>query len=256
MSIERRPEFIVPDWPAPAHVKAVSTTRGGGVSLSPYDSFNLATHVEDDAARVRENRTRLMSDLDLPAEPAWLEQVHGVGVVDVGQHTGQVLKADASLSRQPGQVCVVMTADCLPVLICDHQGTQVAAAHAGWRGLADGVIEATVDAMQSSSEALMVWLGPAIGPQAFEVGHEVREVFVRDMEAAEAAFTAGAGDRYMADIYQLARLRLARRGIEAVYGGEYCTYSDANRFYSFRRDGTTGRQASLIWLENEANQRQ
>ncbi len=252
MSTDGLLELIQPEWPAPSRVRAVSTTRQKGFSEGRYNSFNLATHVEDDAGQVQKNRLRLAQQLALSHEPLWLEQVHGTGVVDVSSVSGQAPRADASFSRQPDQVCVVMTADCLPVLICNQAGDCVAAAHAGWRGLAEGVIEATVEAMQQPVDELMVWLGPAIGPQAFEVGAEVREVFVNDLAASEAAFSRGDEDRYMADIYQLARLRLARLGVNAVYGGEYCTCSDANRFYSFRRDGKTGRQASLIWFEAES----
>lgn len=242
--------MIFPDWPAPVAVKAVSTTREGGYSRSPYDGLNLAMHVGDREADVRANRESLGSALDLPAEPLWLEQVHGAGVVNADEATG-VPAADASYSRQPGAVCCVMTADCLPVLFCDRAGTRVAAAHAGWRGLAGGVLEATVQALDTGPGELMAWLGPAIGPDAFEVGEDVRGAFVAQQADAERAFLRGTDDRWLADIYRLARLRLAAVGVEQVYGGGNCTYRDAARFYSFRREPVTGRMATLIWLANQ-----
>jgi YfiH family protein len=239
---------MYPHWPAPAHVKAVSTTRSGGVSQSPYDSLNLADHVGDDRTAVGENRRRLRQREALPAEPLWLNQVHGNRVVDAASG-GQQPSADASFSRQPGVVCAVMTADCLPVLFCDRAGSAVAAAHAGWRGLAAGVLEATVDALGVPPGQLLAWLGPAIGPDAFEVGAEVRESFIAEQAQAAAAFVARPNGRWLADLYQLARLRLQAAGVSALYGGGFCTYADRARFYSFRRDRTTGRMASLIWLE-------
>lgn len=243
------PGIIIPDWPAPAMVRAISTTRRGGFSQGPYNSLNLALHVEDDAAQVASNRQHLKTHASLPAEPLWLEQVHGDRVVDASQCSTSTPACDASFSDQPGVVCAVMTADCLPVLICDRQGERVAAAHAGWRGLAAGVIESSVGALQRPPQDLLVWLGPAIGPKAFEVGDEVRTAFVSDMPGAASAFRETRAGHYLADLYQLARLRLLRLGIEAVYGGGYCTFTDADQFFSFRRDGKTGRQASLIWLE-------
>ena len=241
------PQFILPDWPAPANVRAAVTTRAGGVSHAPYDSFNLAAHVGDDPAAVRENRARLRTTLALPAEPVWLKQVHGVAVVDAAQG-GAAPEADGAFAAQPGAVCAVLTADCLPVLLCNREGTKVAALHAGWRGLAGGVIEAGVKAMGVPGNELLAWLGPAIGPQAFEVGPEVRAAFVQhDAQAAQAFRTARDG-KYLADIYLLARLRLQRLGIAAVYGGGFCTVTERARFFSYRRDGVTGRMASLIWL--------
>lgn len=242
---------IIPDWPAPATVKALQTTRKGGVSVSPYGSFNLGSHVGDNPLAVSRNRM-LLAPL-LPSEPVWLNQVHGLTVVNVAQ-AGCLPEADASVSTHPGAVCVVMTADCLPILLCDEQGSVVGAAHAGWRGLCDGVIEATVQAMKVPAPTLMAWLGPAIGPAEFEVGDEVRAAFVAQQPQAAAAFVPsasrvqGASGKWLADLYQLARLRLNALGVTRVYGGGLCTYSDAERFYSYRRDGVTGRMGSFIWL--------
>ena len=245
------PVFIYPDWPAPANVHAASTTRQGGVSLPPYKGFNLASHVGDEVQAVRQNRQQLNEVLQLPAEPVWLEQVHGIEVIDACK-AKNAAKADASTSTESGVVCTVMTADCLPVLICDRNGRGVAAAHAGWRGLAGGIIEATAKRLcqqvDCQTDDLMVWLGPAIGRQAFEVGNEVRDTFINIDIAAEQAFVANRPDHWMADIYQLARQALQRIGVDAVYGGERCTYNEEECFFSFRRQATTGRMASLIWL--------
>ncbi len=234
-------------WPAPAAVRTLLTTRQGGVSQPPYDSFNLGTHVGDQPEAVAANREQLR--LLLPDEPAWLNQVHGTNVVDAAEIGETLLDADASFSRQPGKVCVVMTADCLPVLLCDDAGSVVAAAHAGWRGLCDGVLEAAVSATAVAPATLMAWLGPAIGPDAFEVGAEVRAAFIACDPAAAAAFTDIGESKYLADIYQLARQRLAAAGVSRVYGGDYCTVIERERFFSYRRDGVTGRMASLIWLQ-------
>jgi polyphenol oxidase len=236
---------ISPDWPAPANVRALQITRNGGVSVAPYASFNLGSHVGDNPLAVSRNRMLLASLL--PSEPVWLNQVHGISVADAG-HAGCLPEADASVSTHPGAVCVVMTADCLPILLCDDHGTVVGAAHAGWRGLCDGVIEATVSAMQVAPSSLMAWLGPAIGPAAFEVGAEVRAAFMQKDAQAESAFVAGAEGKWLADLYQLARLRLNALGITRIYGGELCTYRDPARFYSYRRDGVTGRLGTFIWL--------
>lgn len=245
------PVFIIPDWPAPERVRAASSTRQGGMSAVPYDSFNLAKHVGDEEQNVENNRRQLREVLKLPSEPAWLEQVHGIEVIEAGAENTPC-EADASISTQAGVVCTVMTADCLPVLICDRQGRGVAAAHAGWRGLAGGVIEATLARLCRQLECpvddLLVWLGPAIGPQAFEVGDEVRETFIRIDAGNESAFIANRPGHWLADIYQLARQTLQRTGVEAVYGGGRCTYSEPGQFFSFRRESTTGRMASLIWL--------
>lgn len=236
---------ILPNWPAPANVRALQTTRQGGGSLSPYASFNLGTHVGDKPLVVAGNRMLLAPFL--PSEPVWLNQVHGIKVENLGG-AGCLPEADASVSTHRGAVCVVMTADCLPILLCDNKGTVVGAAHAGWRGLCDGVIEATVQAMQVPASTLMVWLGPAIGPAKFEVGEEVRAAFLARQPQAASAFVAGAEGKWLADIYQLARLRLQALGIARIYGGDLCTYSDGQRFFSYRRDGVTGRMGTFIWL--------
>lgn len=246
-------EWITPDWPAPPRVRALMTTRHGGVSLPPYDSLNLASHVGDDPRAVAENRRILRRHL--PAEPLWLTQVHGAGVAEAGRDAAGV-EADAALARTPGRVCAVLTADCLPVLLCDARASVVAAAHAGWRGLASGVIEATVRAMRIGPARILAWLGPAIGPDAFEVGEEVRQAFIAQDPLAATAFRPalpgtldGAPRKWLADLYALARLRLKAMGVEQVYGGYGCTYREAERFYSYRRDGRTGRMAALIWLD-------
>lgn len=240
--------WLVPAWPAPDNVRACVTTRLGGVSQPPYDSLNLADHVGDDPEAVAGNRRLLQAWLALPEEPRWLKQVHGTAVPAADAIRSDCCEADASFTQAAGTVCAVMTADCLPVLLCDREGTTVAAAHAGWRGLQAGILEQTVSQLAIPGEQLLAWLGPAIGPDAFEVGPEVREGFCAIEARAEQAFRPGEGDRWFADIYQLARQRLQRCGVTAVYGGEFCTYHDARRFYSYRRDGVTGRMASLIWL--------
>ncbi len=240
-------ELITPDWPAPATVRAAATTRAGGVSRGPWAGLNLGEHVGDDAAAVRTNRAQLIEALGLARAPAWLEQVHGCGVA-VAEAVAAPVAADAAVARTPGHACVVMTADCLPVLLCDRAGRVVAAAHAGWRGLAGGVLAATVARMGVPAAELIAWLGPAIGPDAFEVGPEVRDAFLARDPAHAEAFRAGRGDRWLADLYALARCELARLGVRAVHGGGECTYTDAGRFYSYRREPTTGRMATLIWL--------
>jgi YfiH family protein len=223
------------------------TTREGGVSLAPWSGLNLGDHVGDDPAHVAANRARLRQQL--PAEPGWLRQVHSVRAVEIGLEPNP--EADAAFTSQTGQVCAVLTADCLPVLFCDRAGSVVAAAHAGWRGLAGGVLEATVAAMQVQSGEVLAWMGAAIGPQAFEVGDDVRQAFVGPHPEAAAAFLPHperVPGKWLADIYQLARIRLQRAGVQAIYGGGRCTYQEAETFYSYRRDGVTGRMASLIWL--------
>jgi YfiH family protein len=238
--------FIVPDWPAPANVKALQTTRLGGVSAAPYDSLNLGLHVGDDPVRVNRNRQSLAPYM--PSEPVWMEQVHGIEVANADAAACRVV-ADASVAKQRGSVCVVMTADCLPVLLCDEGGTVVGAAHAGWKGLVAGVIEATVKEMGVAPEKLMAWLGPAIGPHAFEVGEDVRAAFMaHDAQAATAFVPLAAAGKYRADIVRLARQRLNALGISRVYGGTFCTYHQQDKFYSYRRDGVTGRMGTFIWL--------
>jgi polyphenol oxidase len=238
-------DWLIPDWPAPARVKACVTTRAGGVSLAPFDSLNLGNHVDDDPTAVAENRRRLTDHFAIT--PAWLQQVHGTVVVEADPT--HVATADASWTATPGIACTAMTADCLPVLFCDRAGTRVAAAHAGWRGLANGVLEATLDSLALPADEILAWLGPAIGPQAFEVGPEVREAFVAQRPETTRAFVPShnAG-KFLADIYALARLRLAARGVTAVYGGGLCTVTDP-RFFSYRRNPRTGRFASLVWME-------
>ncbi|MBV1786706.1 peptidoglycan editing factor PgeF [Marinobacterium sp. D7] len=242
-------KLIRADWQAPDHIHALTTTRLDGVSRAPFNGLNLGLHVGDDPASVAENRAMLTHALGLKRTPQWLSQVHGVAVVEA-RDDAQVREADACWSDQPGQACVVMTADCLPVLFTDRQGTRVAAAHAGWRGLVSGVLEATLQPFDDPGQVL-AWLGPAIGPLAFEVGGEVREQFVRVQESCEMAFVPSptSHDKWLADLYQLARLRLQAAGVQAISGGDYCTFTEAEYFYSYRRDGQTGRMASLIWIE-------
>lgn len=240
--------LIIPDWPAPSWIKAACTTRMGGVSKSPWDTLNLGAHVGDVPEDVDRNRAILCQRLGVEAEKfGWLSQVHGTDVVELPE-TGLV-HADASVTSSAGNVCVVLTADCLPVLFCDPSTGQVAAAHAGWRGLADGVLEQVV--VQFGNPAcVLAWLGPAIGPDRFEVGPEVREVFLlNDPQAADAFVSSPYREgHYLADIYKLARQRLAAAGVLQVYGGECCTVTDQERFFSYRRDGQTGRMASLIYI--------
>jgi polyphenol oxidase len=238
-------DFLQPDWPAPANVRALQTLRTGGCSPAPWDSFNLGDHVGDAPERVAANRAQLR--VHLPGEPAWLQQVHGIVAVDAAA-MAKTIVADASFSRQPGVVCAVMTADCLPVLFCDRVGSVVAAAHAGWRGLLAGVLEQTVAGMQVPAEQLLAWLGPAIGPACFEVGDEVREAFVARDAAAVLAFKPYTQGKWLANLELLAQQRLDSLGVSAVFGGGMCTVNGHGRFYSYRRDGITGRMASLIWL--------
>ncbi|WP_297814023.1 peptidoglycan editing factor PgeF [uncultured Methylophaga sp.] len=242
--------LLRPDWPAPSNIHAFSTYRQGGISLPPYDSLNLGDHVGDDAQAVADNRQRLLTQAHLPAEPLWLQQVHGNDVIDA-RHWTTAISADASYSNQPDQVCTVLTADCLPVLFTDRSGRQVAAAHAGWRGLLAGVLEKPLACFSGRREDILVWLGPAIGPQQFEVGREVFEAFCERDNAASRAFQQRDADHFLADIYLLARQRLAQAGVTAVFGGEHCTVSEADKFYSYRRDGDTGRMASLIWISGK-----
>lgn len=247
---------IVPDWPAPFRVKAFTTLRSGGVSHSPYDDgvtgrngLNLAAHVGDNPEHVRRNRDLLRERL--PSEPAWLTQTHSTIVIDATEVINAP-EADASIATRGEVVCVTLTADCLPVLLCDAKGTIIAAAHAGWRGLADGILEATVKAMrEKGAQDILAWFGPAIGPQSFEVGDDVLQAFLAHGTNRRDAFAplAGQPNKYLADIYCLGRLALKDSGVEQIYGGGLCTVLDRERFYSFRRDEITGRMASLIWLE-------
>lgn len=245
-------DWIVPDWLAPARVRSCITTRHGGVSIGPYKSLNLGTHVGDEAHAVAANRAHLSKVLGLAAQPVWLNQVHGTTVIDAAAPGAENPSADAAFVKQAQVVCVVMTADCLPVLLCDRNGTVVAAAHAGWRGLLNGVIEATIKEMGCAGSELIAYLGPAIGPAAFEVGAEVREAFVSRDENADAAFSSTTTNKCFASLYYLAKLRLRSCGLSenSIYGGSACTYTQVDQFFSYRRNGITGRMASLIWLED------
>ena len=241
--------FVQPDWPAPPNVRALQTTRLGGISQAPYDTLNLGDHVQDNPIHVAYNR-QLLSDF-VPSEPVWLNQVHGTRVIDAAL-SSCIESADAAFTQRKEVVCVTMTADCLPVLVCDTQGTMVAAIHAGWRSLCDGVIEQTIQTMLAQRPdlaltQLMAWLGPAIGPQAFEVGEEVRAQFIANDSRATSAFVAR-GDKWLGNLPMIARQRLNTLNIDAVFGGLECTYSNSEKYFSFRRDGVTGRMATLIWL--------
>ena len=246
------PAWLAPDWASTVpSVRVLSTLRRGGCSVGAYASLNLAQHVGDDADAVRANRERLASAAELPDEPLWLEQVHGTDIVihDGSHAPGPAPRADASVTFQAGRVCVVMTADCLPVVFTDRAGTRVGVAHGGWRGLAAGVLEATIAALDIDPGELLAWMGPAIGPEAFEVGGEVRAAFIERDAAHVAAFAANAAGRYMADIYALARIALLGAGLRHVSGGGMCTSSDPQNYFSYRRDQVTGRMATLAWID-------
>jgi len=253
MSSEAAPllTIIHPDWSAPANIRAVCTTRAGGVSQPPWASLNLGDHVGDEPGHVRKNRKRLADACGLsPGAFGWLSQVHGTGVADLSSGgIAAVPEADASFTRTTGKACVILTADCLPVILCDQSGTTVASAHAGWRSLRGGVLENLVASMGLPGNTLMAWLGPAIGPKAFEVGPEVRAAFIAQDPQAEAVFSplGARKGHYMADIYSLARQRLEALGVKNISGGGLCTVADSQRFYSYRRDGQTGRMATVIW---------
>jgi len=242
---------IAPIWPAPPGIKALTTLRTAGVSQAPYESLNLAAHVDDDEVAVRENRRRLMSGLQLPGEPVWLRQVHGCRIVDAADAVSGC-EADGARTARPDVVCAVLTADCLPVFLCNRSGTEVAVLHAGWRGLAAGVIESGLAALESPPEQLVAGFGPAIGPRRFEIGAEVRERLLESDPHSSTAFEASANaGRWMADLYRLAELRLCRAGITMVADpAQYsCTYEQSDRFFSYRRSGLCGRMASLIWID-------
>ena len=236
-------ERIIPDWTAPAQVRAFSTTRIGGVSTGPWAGFNLGSRCGDEPDNLLHNRKLL--NRDLPSPVRWLQQVHGQTVWVYSQGDNSEVEADAAVSFRPGEVCAVLTADCLPVFFCNEQGDRVGIAHAGWRGLAAGVLESTIRALDENPAALMAWLGPAIGPAVYEVGPEVVESFRSEREEAFVA----RGDRYLMDIYAVARMKLEAAGVRSISGGAFCTFSESERFYSYRRDGTTGRMAHLIWIE-------
>ena len=259
---------MAPDWPAPARVRAASTHRAGGVSQGPYASLNLSTDVGDDERTVARNRRILAKMLDLPAEPVWLRQVHGTRVLDLDEQEPSAATrrsgrrstepssrsshppaADGAVTSKPGQPCVVLTADCLPVLLCDTSGSRAGVAHAGWRGLAGGVLEAALLRMQADPGDLLAWIGPGIGPGAYEVGGEVLEQFAANDPDAAQCFTASDNGRWRADLHGLARQRLRAAGVEAVYGGGWCTHSESERFFSHRREAPCGRMATVIWLD-------
>jgi len=251
LSNRKNQHFIYPDWPAPANVNALMTTRHGGVSQAPFGSMNLGSHVDDTPEDVAQNRALLKQSLELSDEPLWLNQVHGTEIAD---HTNNQPSddADAVISRKPNEVCTIMTADCLPVLFCNTEGDVIAAAHAGWRGLQSGILEKCASEMNCDTGQVLVWLGAAIGPDVFEVGEEVRDAFLSVYKESESAFVLKdeSQGKWLADIYYLARVHLAKAGVLKgnIYGGEFCTYSDETRFYSYRREARTGRMASLIWL--------
>ena len=242
------PEWLVPDWPAPRRVRAFVTTRAGGVSTGEYASMNLGANSGDDATNVERNR-RFVRDL-LPGEPAYLAQVHGSDVADLDAVDPATRpRADAAASARPGRVAVVLTADCMPVFFTDRAGERVAVAHAGWRGLAAGVLEATLAALRTPPEDVLAWMGPAIGPDAFEVGPEVKEAFERVDPQAAAAFRPHVPGKFMADLYTLARQRFARAGVRHVHGGGFCTFHEPARFFSYRRVQKSGRMGAFIWRE-------
>ena len=277
-------QLITPDWPSPPGVRAAFTLRTGGVSVAPYDSLNLGAGIGDSPEAVAENRRRVRERLRLPAEPVWLEQVHGVGVVELGIGAGAEGPAaagvgvisgaagppaptvamsadrldsavrpptgDASVARAAGNVCAIRVADCMPVLFAARDGSAVAAAHAGWRGLAGGVLEATVRRLGVPASQLIAWMGPAIGPAHFEVGDEVRAAFTATDADAASAFVANARERWQCDLYTLARHRLTAIGVSGIYGGGWCTFAESERFFSYRRNGQCGRMAALIWIES------
>ena len=238
---------LLVDWPCPNNVKAVYSDRKAGASLAPYDSYNLGDHVDDDASAVQSNRQHFQQGM--PEQVCWLKQIHSTRVVNASEPSMRFAEADASVAKQENSVCVVMTADCLPVLFCDKQGTVVAAAHAGWRGLLDGVLENTVAAMNIAPSDLMAWFGPAIGPNAFEVGAEVYQQFIAKDPQPTSAFKASVNNgKYYANIHQLAKQRLHSLGLRDIYADTSCTFTNVSRFFSYRRDGQTGRMAAAIWL--------
>ena len=240
--------WIEPDWPVARHVRVLSTLRTGGVSEDPYASLNLAAHVGDHPGAVATNRRLLRESARLPGEPLWLEQVHGSAVVRHAGTVGAPPRADAAVAFGAGRVCAVMTADCLPVVLADGAGTRIGVAHAGWRGLLDGVLQAAIAALDLPAAQLVAWLGPAIGPAAFEVGPEVRGAYRSRVAGSDACFVPNDRGRYQADLYGLATRVLESAGVASVHGGGWCTHAEAGRFFSFRRDGTTGRMATLAWL--------
>jgi len=250
-------QLITPDWPAPPRVKSAITTRAGGISLPPWNTFNLGDHVGDKLEHVATNRDRLRQLLNLAVDPCWLQQVHGTEVVELATESRHSITADGAWSQTPGQVCTIMTADCLPVLVCNIQGTRVAAIHCGWRSLAGGILRRTIQLLDQNPSDLLVYLGPGIGKDAFEVGEEVVQTFVENsMDQGHKnrvlqQFSPGLPGKAFADIYGLAKEELNALGVNQIYGGDRCTYREEGTFFSYRRDGITGRMASLIWLNQD-----
>lgn len=240
--------WIAADWPAPDFIKAGVTTRAGGVSAKPFNNLNIATHVGDKLSDVEKNRSILLHDLKIPNAPQWLEQTHSTETILL-PNSIKIPKADASYTLEKNIVCAVMTADCLPLLITDEKGGCVAAIHAGWRGLCDGIIEATIKKLPAEAESLLVWMGPAIGADVYEIGKEVYDAYTAIDEDTKEAFTPTTEGHWLFDIYQLAKLKLNKIGIKKIYGGEHCTFSEEDNFFSYRRDNVTGRMASMIWID-------
>ena len=242
---------FAPDWPAPARVRAFVTERAGGASSGPYATLNLATHVGDSPERVAENRAVLRGGVPLPAEPVWLAQVHGTTVLDLDRD--EPAPADGAVTSRVGVVCAVLTADCLSVIFASRDGGRVGVAHAGWRGLLAGVLPAAVRALRTPPADIVAWLGPAIGAARYEVGAEVRDAYLARDAAAGAAFTRNERGRWQADLYALARASLSAAGVGAVHGGGFCTYREAERFFSHRREAPCGRFATLVWREGPSD---
>ncbi len=239
--------IFIPEWPAPDNIVALCTNRKQGKSQPPWDSYNLATHVGDDLSKVLGNRTLLKQQAQLPADPEWLNQTHSTDVITLSDTSCR--KGDASITQQINQVAVVLTADCLPLLVCNQQGTEVAAIHAGWKGLLDGIVINTIRAMASSPADLLVWLGPAISQKHFEVGSEVKQQFGQAYTQTEQHFNPNNAGKFQADLYGLVTDQLSSLGVKRIYGGDFCSYTQKDLFFSYRRDGVTGRMASLIWLK-------
>lgn len=238
-------ELIIPNWNAPDNIKAFSSTRIGGVSKGAYQGLNLGVHVEDDPILVLQNRAMLSQFAKLPSSQVWLNQTHSTNVIECDSARSKTLDADGSITSTQGVVCCVMTADCLPVLLTDIEGSKVAAVHAGWRGLADGILE---NAVKQFDKPVLAWLGPAIGADAFEVGQDVFKQFVQHSPQAKNAFISKGKDKYFADMSLLAKQRLNSVGVDMIFNSDMCTYNDPDKFYSYRRDGVTGRQATFIWI--------
>lgn len=241
--------YLIPDWPAPDNIRAFTSQRNGGYSQPPFDSFNLAPHVGDDPTTLSKNITKLIDELTLPHEPIWLNQVHGTTVINIAQHTlGTRPEADACITQQPQTICSVLTADCLPILLCNQSGSEVAAIHAGWRGLLAGVIDATLEQMNSPMTDVLAWLGPAIGPGGFVVNDQIKVDFTQANPDNRSAFIQTNENEWHGNLYEMAKITLQRYGVTQIYGGEHCTFTETERFFSYRRHNTTGRMASLIWI--------